>query len=203
MPKSKKDIEQFKNGIFSLRTNFGELAQLMIKKKYGLKKSTKIEYDLIAYDDEKNEIPVEVKFARAYKNSTSINEKNILDICLHRSVDVFSSDDADLNDMFCNIEQIKPDLFNRLYYGVFWNDKVEIFCIDESKHHLFPDSIEHFKTDKKYSKDIRKEIPYLYLQHNKKDYQFYLKKNSVPVHRKSFFKDSLTYEDLFNLFAEK
>ena len=29
-------IEQFKSGIFSLRTNFGELAQLMIQEKYHL-----------------------------------------------------------------------------------------------------------------------------------------------------------------------
>lgn len=28
-----KEIEQLKNGIFALRTNFGELAQLMIMKK--------------------------------------------------------------------------------------------------------------------------------------------------------------------------
>ena len=36
MPASKEErVEQFKHGIFSLRTNFGELAQLMIKEKYG------------------------------------------------------------------------------------------------------------------------------------------------------------------------
>lgn len=30
--KNEKDINQFKQGISSLRTNFGELAQLMVKK---------------------------------------------------------------------------------------------------------------------------------------------------------------------------
>ena len=34
--KKDKNIDQFKQGIFSLRTNFGELAQLMLQKDMGL-----------------------------------------------------------------------------------------------------------------------------------------------------------------------
>ena len=127
-----KEIEQFKNGIFALRTNFGELAQLMIMKKYKLQKSTNRDFDLIALDKDKHTIPVEVKFARAYKNPSSINENNVLNICLNCSVDVYSSEEWQSKDLFCNIEQVKPKLFKRLYYGIFWKDKVEILCIDEN-----------------------------------------------------------------------
>ena len=87
--------------------------------------------------------------------------------------------------------------------GIFWKDKVEIFCIDENKHHLFPDSLSHFVTDENYRKKVRKEIPYFYLQHNKKDYQFHLKKGSLEKHRANFLKESLTYEELFDLFSAK
>lgn len=205
MTKEKKqaEIEQFKNGIFALRTNFGELAQLMIMKRYHLQKSTSKDYDLVELDEMEHIIPVEVKFARAYKNPTSINESNVLYICSNCSVDIYSSNAPDQTDLFCNIQQIKPDLFKKLYYGIFWSDKVEIFCIDENKHHLFPDSLSHFTTDEVYRKEIRKKIPYFYLQHNKKDYQFHLKKKSLTTHRRDFSKESLTYEQLFDLFSAK
>lgn len=196
-------IEQFKNGIFSLRTNFGELAQLMVSKKYKLQKSASKDYDLVDFDEKGNIIPVEVKFARAYKNPSSISATNVLHICLNCSIDVYSSEEWKSPNLFCNIEQVKPDLFKRLYYGIFWKDKVEIFCIDESKHHLFPDALSHFIDDKDYKKQIRKSIPYFYLQHNKKDFQFHLKKGSIEKHRKDYLKDSLTYEELFDLFSTK
>lgn len=196
-----KEVEQFKNGIFALRTNFGELAQLMISKKYNLQKASNKYYDLEKIDEKGKHIPVEVKFARAYKNPSSINEKNVLSICSNCSVDIYSSEEWKSTELFCNIEQIKPDLFKRLYYGIFWKDKIEIFCIDESKHNLFPESLNDFANDKIYRKKIREKIPYFYLQHNKKDYQFHLKKGSLSKHRESFYKDSLTYEELYNLFS--
>ena len=44
--KKDKNIDQFKQGIFSLRTNFGELAQLMLQKDMGLHPSDDNSYDL-------------------------------------------------------------------------------------------------------------------------------------------------------------
>ena len=47
MPLLKEEkVDQFKHGIFALRTNFGELAQLMIKEKYGFIDSEDSTYDL-------------------------------------------------------------------------------------------------------------------------------------------------------------
>lgn len=58
-----KDIEQFKQGIFALRTNFGELAQLMLQKNMGFSPADNNSYDLKDDDGHK----IEVKFSRAYK----------------------------------------------------------------------------------------------------------------------------------------
>lgn len=61
----KKKLEQFKSGIFSLGTNFGELAQLMIKE---LEKFTPADgkyFDLLDSNNQK----IEVKFSRAKKKT--------------------------------------------------------------------------------------------------------------------------------------
>lgn len=198
--KSEK-IEQFKHGIFALRTNFGELAQLMIKEKYHLLDAEDKTYDLKDPENQGINSHIEVKFARAYKNPSSITRNNVLSLCSNSSIDVFTSSEWENNDLFCNIQQLKPELFRTLYYGIFWKDKIEIFCIDISKHNLFPNSLERFISDEFYRKQIRKNIPYFYLQHNKKDYQFHLKKGSLPIHRNNFLKYTMEYEELYDLFA--
>lgn len=65
MAGNKKDLAQFKRGIFSLETNFGELAQLMIEKLEKFKPADGKYFDLL---DSKNQ-KIEVKFSRAKKKS--------------------------------------------------------------------------------------------------------------------------------------
>ena len=67
-------IDRFIQGIFSLRTNFGELAQLMLKKDMGFVSSDDNSYDL----KDKFGNRIEVKFSRAYKKATSMNENNVI-----------------------------------------------------------------------------------------------------------------------------
>lgn len=202
MPVSKEErVEQFKQGIFSLRTNFGELAQLMIKEKYGFDDAEDTTYDLKDSSKQGIESHIEVKFARAYKNPSSITRDNVLMLCSNSSIDVYLSTECNDSDFFCNIQQVKPALFRTLYYGIFWKDVIEIFCIDSERHNLFPNSLERFKNDENYRKEIRTEIPYFYLQHNQKDYQFHLKKGSISKHREDYPKDIITYEQLYDLFA--
>lgn len=204
MPTSKEErVEHFKQGIFSLRTNFGELAQLMIKEKYGFSDADDITYDLKDPSKQGIDGHIEVKFARAYRNSSVITRSNVISLCSNSSIDVYLSTEWDDSNLFCNIEQIKPDLFRTLYYGIFWKDIIEIFCIDSKHHTLFPDSMDRFKSDSAYRKQIRAKIPYFYLQHNQKDYQFYLKKGSIPTHRNNFSKCTMTYEALYDLFSSE
>lgn len=196
-------VERFKQGIFSLRTNFGELAQLMIKEMFGFEDADDKTYDLKDPSKQGVESHIEVKFARAYRNPLSITRNNVISLCSNSSRDVYLSTEWDNRDLFCNIEQVKPELFRTLYYGIFWKDIIEIFCIDSEHHGLFPDSLDRFKRDAEYRKEIRTKIPYFYLQHNKKDYQFHLKKKSIPIHRRDFLERIMTYEELYDLFAEK
>ena len=196
-------IEQFKQGIFSLRTNFGELAQLMIQEKYHLVSADDNTYDLKDPNKQGIESHVEAKCSRAYKNQSHICLGNVLSICFNSSMYIYNSNEWEDGHFFCNIEQVKPNLFRTIYYGIFWNDKIEVFCIDNEKHYLFPDSLDQFIEDKSYRKQVRENIPYFYLQHNKKDYQFHLKKKSLPVHRQNFAKDIITYEELYSLFSPK
>ena len=74
--KKDRNIEQFKQGIFSLRTNFGEFAQLMIQKDMGLHAADDGSYDLKDDDGHK----IEVKFSRAYKK-VSLTEDNATQSC--------------------------------------------------------------------------------------------------------------------------
>ena len=120
--KKDKNIDQFKQGIFSLRTNFGELAQLMLQKDMGLHPSNDNSYDL--KDD--NGRRIEVKFSRAYKKDIPITASNAIDLCSNCSTMVYESSESEKRsaDYDCNIQQLKPDCFDSLYYGVFFSDNI-------------------------------------------------------------------------------
>lgn len=189
-----KDIEQFKRGIFSLRTNFGELAQLMIQKDMKLVPADDNSYDL--KDDEGHRI--EVKFSRAYKKDIPLTEKNAIELCTSCSTMVYSSDEAEdtSSDYDCNIQQLKPDCFDSLYYGVFFSDKIEMFCAPRSE---FPDSIESFLNDKAAT---RKKLPGYALQHKGgEECQFHIKKTTHKHHRQQYHIKDITYEELYDLLA--
>lgn len=86
-----KNIDQFKQGVFSLRTNFGELAQLMLQKDMGLHPSDDNSYDL--KDDAGRRI--EVKFSRAYKKAIPITASNAIDLCSNCSTMVYESSESE------------------------------------------------------------------------------------------------------------
>lgn len=193
MGKGKKEnIEQFKQGIFSLRTNFGELAQLILEKDMGLATSDDNSYDLKGDDGCK----IEVKFSRAYKKDIPLTAKNAVDICSHFSTMVYTSSEAEekTSDYDCNIQQLKPDCFDALYYGVFFSDKVEIFRADRSE---FPDSVDSYKSNKVAA---RKKLPGYALQHKGGDEcQFHITKNTHKYHHDHFHVKDITYEELYDL----
>lgn len=199
--KKDRNIDQFKQGIFSLRTNFGELAQLMIKRDFNLKSSSDNSYDLLDHTDQR----IEVKFSRAFKKDISINDQNAIEVCCSYTAGgyttmVYSSLEAELktSDYDCNIQQIKPDLFDALYYGVFFSDRIEIFCADRS---VFPKSVKSFKKDKS---TTRKKLPGYALQHKGgEECQFHIKKTTHKHHREHYHVKDLTYEELYDLLDSK
>ena len=111
--KKDKNVDQFKQGIFSLRTNFGELAQLMLQKDMGLHPADDNSYDL--KDDDGRRI--EVKFSRAYKKDIPITASNAIELCSNSSTMVYDSTESEKrsSDYDCNIQQLKPDCFTILW----------------------------------------------------------------------------------------
>ncbi len=190
--KKEKNIEQFKQGVFSLRTNFGELAQLMLQKDMGLSPADDNSYDL--QDNEGHKI--EVKFSRAYKKEIPITADNAIDLCSNCSTMVYDSSEAEerSSDYDCNIQQLKPDCFDSLYYGVFFSDKVEVFHAPRSE---FPESVDSFKKDKAAA---RKKLPGYALQHKGgEECQFHIKKTTHKHHRDNYHVKDITYEELYDL----
>ena len=112
-------IKEFKNGIFALRTRrFGTLAEIMVKKLYGFTFSKCKEYDL-----KDNDSRIEVKFSTVRKNNGKpIKEENIISECINAKANqrMLQSDEIETNIFDCNIQQVKCDNFDVLYYGLFF-----------------------------------------------------------------------------------
>lgn len=190
----KKEIEQFRQGIFALRTNFGELAQLMIQKDLHLLPAPDNSYDLKDADNHR----IEVKFSRAYKKNVPLTETNAIQICSNCGAMVYSSEEAESpsSDYDCNIQQVKPDCFDFLYYGIFFSDKIEIFCAPRS---VFPDTLDSFLADKEAA---REKIPSYSRQHKGgEECQFHMKKKNHHHHRTHYHVKDLTYEELYDLLS--
>lgn len=189
-------IEQFRLGIFSLRTNFGEFAELMLREYLLLFPSGCTAFDLRHEDGRR----IEVKFSRAYKKSLSVTAENVIEICTNCSSMVYDSDEAEDNDANydCNIQQLKPDCFDILLYGVFFADKIELFMTDRS---VFPGSVDEYDLN---PENVREKLPGYARQHRGgEEFQFHLTRRTIGFHREHYKLGELTYEEVYDLFSKK
>lgn len=177
-------LAQFVDGIFALNTRrFGTVAEIMIKKMFDLEESATKLYDL--YDANKD-LRIEVKFSRVMREyEDKIREDNVIEQCIESSVLENRSlgiNETEYNRFDCNIQQIKREQFDILFYGLFYIDCIEIFCSD--------------------TKDIELIPGYSDYQHygNKGEGQFHINNNSLPYHRQNHFNAVIKYTDLFDLF---
>ena len=181
MANTKRKIEQFKSGIFNLDTNFGELAQLMIKELENFSPANNKYFDLLDSNNKK----IEVKFSRAKKKLKALEESNIIELCLNSSSDsrVLTEADATNITFDCNIQQIKPSEFDMLYYGIFFKDKIVIFRAQSS---------------------VVPNMPGYSIQHKGgTEYQFHINKSNYSEHKRNYFYKELTYSMLYDLFSKK
>lgn len=177
-------IKEFRDGIFALRTRrFGSVAEIMIKKLYELDDS-----DSLAYDkrDSSSGERVEVKFSTVMKeNEDTIRDENVVDQCLKANLAnrVMRRSETNTYKFDCNIQQVKRKEFDVLYYGIFFSDEIEIFCVRS-------DEITHLRG-------------YSDRQHrgNEGEGQFHVNNKTISYHREHYLKCVCTYEELFNLFA--
>lgn len=179
------DITTFRNGIFSLNTRrFGSVAEIMIKKLYQFNYSNDINYDLIDSNGKK----IEVKFSRAMKsNKRKINEDNIIEECFLSGKEPreMKSEETTIYPFDSNIEQIKCDKFDVLYYGLFFSDVIEIYKINanEIKNCIGYSAKQHGKGIKKSSDEG----------------QFHLNNKTIEFHRNSHLIKRLSYPELYNI----
>lgn len=96
-----------------------------------------------------------------------------------------NSSDIDTYAFDCNIQQVKRNEFDTLYYGLFFADQVEIY---------------------KMSSDEVLQCPgYSDKQHrgNEGEGQFHLNQDNIEYHRKKYLQRVLKYAELYQLLNSK
>lgn len=180
-------VQEFRDGIFALRTRrFGSVAEILIKKLFGYSFSDVLNYDLI---DVNQNLRIEVKFSTVLKNnSAGINEDNILDQCEKANLAnrVIQSSDIqlppDLQPKFdCNIQQVKCQEFDVLYYGLFFSDKIEIFKVSSESVKNCPANSE---------KQHRNNVG---------EGQFHINNDTYQYHKDNNYIRELSYQEFLNL----
>ena len=181
---NKKTLEEFRDGIFALRTRrFGTVAEIMIKKLYNLDESGSLAFDKRDKDTDER---VEVKFSTVMKeNDAKIRDDNVIDQCKKANLAnrAMTSDDVDTYPFDCNIQQVKRNEFDVLYYGLFFADQVEIFKMKSSEVTSCPGY-----SDKQH-------------RGNEGEGQFHLNQENLDYHRKQHLERVLNYAELYNLLS--
>lgn len=128
--------EKLRDGLFNMETiRFGKIPEIMIKKMFSYQEpSGTTEYDLVGKDDNGIEEHIEVKFSCVReKKKTEINDENALQVCIDNSEMItnrkISVAEYELKEFDCNIQQVKPEHFSKLYYGLFFEDQIALFMI--------------------------------------------------------------------------
>ena len=172
------DINEFRDGIFALRTRrFGNVAEIMIKKLYKLEDSHTLEYD--KFDKIKNK-RIEVKFSTVMKAN---DEKIVISQCLKANLAnrAMKYDDVNSYDFDCNIQQVKCVEFDILYYGLFFADKILVF--------------------KMTSNEVLSCQGYSNKQHrnNEGEGQFHINNDTIKYHIDNYLIKEITYNELYNI----
>lgn len=183
---NKIQVEEFRDGIFSLNTRrFGKVAELMIKELYGLgnaQSDASGAYDLFSDDEQKK---IEVKFSTVLRKcKENINSENVIGQIMESNLETRMLEYGEIAsvDFDCNIQQIKRKEFDVLYYGCFFGDKIMICKMD--------------------SDEILDCYGYSDKQHrgNEGEGQFHIKNDTIDFHLNKYLITWLSYEELFALF---
>ena len=176
-------MNDFRDGILSLNTRqFGNVVEILIRFINKQKYSKVMLFDSFDIDNKK----IEIKASRVYKkNVLKLNEKNLYDLITSNSNKnrLIKQSSITKNKFDCNIQQIKTELFDELFYVLFFYDLVEMFKI--SKENILNDE----------------NIYYCNKQHrgNIGEGQFHINNKSYSYHKEKYFECSFTYDKLKNL----
>ena len=152
-----KNMEQIKRNVISLSPrNFGEnISEVLLMKLFNFNKEGG------SHDLNDNNIRIESKFSRALDKINA--SMTTIDRILSDKDRGFVESTKDFH---CNIQQVKPNYFDELYYGIFFNDKILIFKLTPKQ--LLSDS----------------KLNYCDKQHrgNTGEGQFHIKQNNLQHH---------------------
>lgn len=178
-------IEEFRNGIFALRTRrFGQIAEIMIKKLYDFDESNNLAFDK---RDRISNDRVEVKFSTVMKkNDDCIRDDNVIEQCKKANLAnrAMSSLDIEKYHFDCNIQQVKRSEFDVLYYGLFFADRIEIYKMLSTQVFDCPGY-----SDKQH-------------RGNEGEGQFHLNNSNIAYHRTHFLEEIMDYAQLYELFSK-
>ena len=168
-----------RDGIVGLNTRqFGRVIEILIGFIYNQKDSKDLSFDLAD-----GKIKIEVKGSRVYKtNKLKITIENLYDLIVSNSNKNRLIKQSEINkyDFDCNIQQIKTNYFDYLYYVLFFNDIIEIFKIKSAD--IIKDSNLNY-SDKQHRGNIGEG-------------QFHISNSNYAYHKKTYFFDKLNYKDL-------
>lgn len=176
------DISKFRDGIFALRTRrFGSVAEIMIQKMFNLDDSNMLSYDKF---DKRTKDRVEIKFSTVMKsNNDTINRDNVVEQILEANTSQRAINYSDIKkyNFDCNIQQVKCDEYDILYYGLFFADKIIIFKMtsDETKNCDGYSDKQH--------------------RNNKGEGQFHINNKTIEYHMKNHLVNEIDYKKLYNL----
>ena len=188
--KMKNEELKLRDVIFSLHTRkFGNVVEklvetILIEFGFIVKKSTDL-----SYDRQINSSNDEIKGSRVLgKSVLNLENENIIESLFshdtNRFVNIENSSETEWD---CNIQQIKLELFNTLWYVLFFGNCVAVFKIE--RDNILND----------------KNISYSNKQHrgNEGEGQFHVTNKNIKYHLDNFLVKTITYNEVYNKLNEK
>jgi len=167
-------MSELREGIFRLQTRrFGNVAEILVKKLLKALDSTDNSYDI-----KDGDVKIECKFSRALSESKiKVTDTTVLQAIYHESNRDIAYEGCENFKWDCNFQQIKKDLFDVLFYGIFFSDYLVIYKIP--------------------SGEIDENIKYCNKQHrgNTGEGQFHITNSNIELHSKYLY-SLLSYEDI-------
>jgi hypothetical protein len=177
-------LNAFRDGIFQLKTRrFAQVTELMVRRLTGANDALNIHHDLYQQDSQSR---IEVKFCVVRQRADErIDATNVLKVIASAAAQNRRIEFADwsAHQFTCNIQQVKRDEFDVLYYGLFFDDVVQVFRISSA---LINERVSFSKTQHK---------------GNVGEGQFHITHHNLHRHLEQFHLCTLSYGDVWMLLA--
>jgi hypothetical protein len=184
-------VDAFVNGLFAnmVTRRQGKIAEILIQAEELFDGPDSIHHDL---RDNVADDRIEVKCSKVQeKHTDTVTSDNFVTQCIehdpaNRRVNY---DEREGSKWSCNIQQIKTTEFEKLYYVLFFKDRVCVFCIG-------PDEI---------AEDQR--VNYCPTQHGggkkeKEEGQFHVTNHNINYHIETYLHNQYTYREFIEMFPD-